>query len=71
LLNTATNRSVRSVEALVREACVGGQSALCRRLFIHPKAAFTDEEWNGFSEACLGGTNLVGVAGLARFTFAT
>jgi hypothetical protein len=30
-------------------------------LFIHAKSAFTDEEWAGFTEGCVGETNLVGV----------
>lgn len=32
-----------------------------KELFIHGRAAFTDEEWRGFSSAAGGTTNLVGV----------
>jgi hypothetical protein len=32
-----------------------------RELFIHAKAAFTDDEWAGFAEGCVHETNLVGV----------
>lgn len=30
-------------------------------LFIHAQSAFTDDEWQGFSEGCVPATNLVGV----------
>lgn len=32
-----------------------------RELFIHAKSAFTNTEWEGFSQGCVPETNLVGV----------
>lgn len=57
-LDTAAAQRLATMVMEEYERARGGSPA---ELFIHARAAFTDEEWQGFQQACGATTNVIGV----------